>query len=655
MVASSSQPDDGLPDFTDLIRPIDGAPERVTRALHELRTTVFRIAADCERMLEDLREHENGVWRPVVADAYVASRELASLTTHALHDFKLGDQELATLKARLAAPQRRLLDATARVLRLVPTGLTDELLHQDARAIHDRATTLLTFDRRPEAEVAVLPRRETPRALVIEDERLIRELLRRHLVLLGFDVILAENGHEGLECAEREMPDVILSDINMPEMDGMEFLRVAKAHDALREIPVVMISAQNDVESVARCIELGAEDHISKPFDPTLLNARVSASLLRKKARDKERDYLRRVAALTSAAEAAEHDAYVAGSLLAGAADDELGTLARVFDRVVTGLRSREVRLQRRLEQLRDEVGSDTGESTQASATGDSPFASGEILAGRYEILGKLGDGGMGMVYHARDKELGDEVAVKVVRKDLIAEDPTIVERLKSEIRLARRVSHRNVVRLHDLGEWHGTYFISMEFVRGVNVATLLDRRGRLTIESTLAIGSQLAEALAVAHEQQIIHRDIKPANLLVDETGTLKVMDFGIARSIERDAKKLTASGFIVGTPQYMAPEQLCGRAVDGRTDLFALGVVLYECLTGTLPFSGDTPVALNERIESCAFISLRDRRPEVPEQLEALVHQQLQPRPASRAESARELAERLHDLEHAPIASAQ
>jgi DNA-binding response OmpR family regulator len=500
----------------------------------------------------------------------------------------------------------------------------------------------------PERSPAMASVREKPRVLVVEDERLLRELLRRHLVQIGFEVLLAENGRDGLACAERDHPDVILSDINMPEMDGMDFLRAAKANEDMKEIPVVMISGQNDVESVARCIEFGAEDHISKPFDPTLLNARLSACLQRKKARDHERSYLRRVETLTIAAEAVERDAYVAGSLLAGAADDELGTLARVFDRVVTGLKSREARLQRRLGQLRDEVG-DSGESSVASVSKESPFASGETLAARYEIIGQLGSGGMGMVYHARDLELGEEVAVKVVRKDLIAEDPTIVERLKSEIRLARRISHRNVVRLHDLGEWSGTYFISMEFVRGVTVETLLDRRGRLSVESTLAIGSQMAEALAVAHDAQVIHRDIKPANLLVDEAGTLKVMDFGIARSLERDAHNITASGFIVGTPQYMAPEQLCGRPVDARTDLFALGVVLYECLTGSLPFSGDSPNALNQRIESCAFVALRERRPELPEGVEALVHQQLQPRPENRGRSARELAERLNDLEHA------
>jgi hypothetical protein len=408
-----------------------------------------------------------------------------------------------------------------------------------------------------------------------------------------------------------------------------------------------MISSQDDLRSVTRCIELGADDHIGKPYEPRLLQARISASLERKQMRDLELDHLRRVAVLTSAAEEVEREAYVSGSLRELVArDDELGRLARVFDRMVSGLKSREQRLQHRLRELRREMGGAITGSDAAAVSAESPFASGEILASRYEIKGHLGKGGMGMVYHALDRELGEEVAVKVVRRDIVSRDPGMVERLKSEIRLARRISHRNVVRAHDLGEWKGTYFITMELVKGITVAELIDRRGRLTVDSTLAIGSQLAEALAVAHEEQIVHRDIKPANLLIDGAGVLKVMDFGIARLIERDVN-LTLGGFIVGTPQYMAPEQLMGAAVDARADLFSAGVVLYECLAGRPPFVAESPLSLMAAMTEGNYPRLRDAVGQVPESVEALIDKLLQLQPNARVASARELAHKLGELE--------
>jgi DNA-binding response OmpR family regulator len=636
------------PEATDLIEPLrlpDDAAR--ARASHEMRATAFRIRADCERMLEDMQSADRTAVRQHVTDAFIASRELVSLTSRAL-------QFDAASIHRLKEPQRRVLDAVAKIQRLIPTTLEDELLQADVQTIRDAALTLLRAvnGNTPQGPVpGANPNGSGARILVVDDEALLREILRRQLTELGHEVLLANNGRMALEIAERERPDVVVSDINMPEVSGIDLLRLLKKSDTTREIPVIVVSAQDDVNVVAECIDLGAEDHITKPFHRQILQARVRASLERKRSRDLEITYLHRVRALTEAAEAVERDAYVPGSLTqSGPSDgDELGTLARVFDRVVTGLKTREVRLQRRLSRLREELGDTTGQAAIAAVTRESPFASGDMLAARYEILGYLGKGGMGTVYHARDLELGEEVAVKVVRRDLIHRDASIVDRLKQEIRLSRKISHRNVVRVHDLGDWKDTYFITMEFVRGLTVEELINRRGCLSIEATLAIGTQLAEALAVAHEQQIIHRDIKPGNLLVDDSGVLKVMDFGIARSVDTDAKRLTEGGFIVGTPEYMPPEQLRGRAIDARADLFAAGIVLYECLAGTLPFSADSPADLLNRIESGTFVELRQRRAEIPERLESLVHQQLQARPADRARSARALAEELAEVEHA------
>jgi serine/threonine protein kinase len=235
-----------------------------------------------------------------------------------------------------------------------------------------------------------------------------------------------------------------------------------------------------------------------------------------------------------------------------------------------------------------------------------------------------------------------------------VKRDTNVVGRLKSEIRLARKISHRNVVRAHDLGEFQGTYFISMEYVKGITVAELLGRRGRLSVDATLAIGLQLAEALAVAHEATIVHRDIKPANLLVDEQGVMKVMDFGIARLVERD-DELTLSGFVVGTPHYMAPEQLMGGAVDSRSDLFAAGVVLYECLAGRPPFVADAPTTLLAQISSGNVTPLTELVRGMPAGLDVIVRQLLQFQPAHRIASARELANQLAQIEHTAARDSQ
>jgi len=172
-----------------------------------------------------------------------------------------------------------------------------------------------------------------------------------------------------------------------------------------------------------------------------------------------------------------------------------------------------------------------------------------------------------------------------------------VLERFKQEIRLARRISHPNVVRTHDIGEAGGLYYITMEFVEATGLDEVIRRRGALPLPVTLTIGRQLCRALEVAHAQGIVHRDIKPSNMVVDAQGFLKVMDFGIARLMEgrqgqggAGGEALTARGTVIGTPEYMAPEQLMGRPVDGRADLYSAGLVLYECATGSRMYSGDS-----------------------------------------------------------------
>ena len=202
-------------------------------------------------------------------------------------------------------------------------------------------------------------------------------------------------------------------------------------------------------------------------------------------------------------------------------------------------------------------------------------------------------------------------------------------------------------MRTHDLGERDGLYYITMEYVEGKSLKDLIRARGRLPVSVTLSVGKQLARALEVAHEQGVIHRDIKPQNMVVEPDGVLKVMDFGIARLAERPKESgMTQQGASIGTPEYMAPEQMIGEAVDPRADLYAVGCVLFECLTGHAPFTADTPYQLVAQVLENTPVRLRTLNPEVPEGLEQLVAELLAKAPASRPQSALILHDRLAQL---------
>src|SRR5467141_4560392 len=225
----------------------------------------------------------------------------------------------------------------------------------------------------------------------------------------------------------------------------------------------------------------------------------------------------------------------------------------------------------------------------------DAPYPQGEelvgmLLAERYEILKLLGQGGMGAVYKARDTELGRIVALKLIRADL-ASNPEILLRFKQELILAREVTHRNVIRIFDLGQAKGFKFITMEFVEGRDLRAALRERGKLPPEETVRIIAQVCRALESAHAAGVVHRDLKPQNIMLDAKDRVYVMDFGIAHSLE--APGMTQTGALMGTPEYMSPEQAKGIKVDARSDLFALGVIFYEMLTGISPYKADTALA--------------------------------------------------------------
>jgi serine/threonine-protein kinase len=268
----------------------------------------------------------------------------------------------------------------------------------------------------------------------------------------------------------------------------------------------------------------------------------------------------------------------------------------------------------------------------------------GSLFAGRYEVKEVLGMGGMGVVYRALDRELQEPVAIKTLRPEVLTGDGVALGRFKQEIRLARKIAHRNVVRTYDLGEVNGMYYLTMEFVEGTSLKQLIQSRGRLPVPVTLTIGKQLCRALEVAHEQGVIHRDIKPQNMVVDATGFLKVMDFGIARLANPPkGKGLTEVGTSIGTPDYMSPEQLSGAELDVRSDLYSAGVVLFECLTGRVPFEAETTWALVAKHLEEPAPDPRSFNAEVPEPLARVVLKAMAKKPEDRYQTAAQLHDAL------------
>lgn len=267
-------------------------------------------------------------------------------------------------------------------------------------------------------------------------------------------------------------------------------------------------------------------------------------------------------------------------------------------------------------------------------------FAPGTVLGGRYEILQLLGRGGMGAVYKARDRELDRTVALKLIRPDL-ARNPEMVRRFKQELILARQVTHKNVIRIFDLGQADGIKFITMDYVEGHDLRALLQEKGKFPPGEAARIMLQICRALEAAHGEHVIHRDLKPQNIMLDGKGRVFVMDFGIARSVH--VPGMTQTGALIGTPEYMSPEQARGEELDQRSDIFSLGVIFYEILTGKKPYPSDAPLAtLWKRMQEPVTPPLKIE-PSLPVPLNDIVVKALQIEPESRFATAREMAHQL------------
>jgi serine/threonine protein kinase len=284
----------------------------------------------------------------------------------------------------------------------------------------------------------------------------------------------------------------------------------------------------------------------------------------------------------------------------------------------------------------------ESGSRTIKAATFE--IARGDLFAGRYEIIESLGQGGMGKVYKVYDRKLSEVLALKLIRPEIGVNDKAI-ERFKNELKIARRITHRNICRMFDLGEQDYLHFITMEYVAGEDLKRFIRRAGTLSAGKAVNIAKQVGEGLAEAHRLGVIHRDLKPQNIMIDQDGNAKIMDFGIARFI--DAEGMTGSGVMIGTPEYMSPEQAELKEVDRRADIYSLGIVLYEMTCGKVPFEGETPLSIAMKHKTEKARNVRELNALIPVGLAVLIAKCMEKLPANRYQTAEELLAELGRLE--------
>jgi serine/threonine protein kinase/Tfp pilus assembly protein PilF len=288
-----------------------------------------------------------------------------------------------------------------------------------------------------------------------------------------------------------------------------------------------------------------------------------------------------------------------------------------------------------------------SSEDIDVTATIKAPkeeLTTGSIFAGRYQIIEELGKGGMGKVYKVLDKEVNAKVALKLIKPE-IASDKKTIERFRNELKVARDIAHKNVCRMYDLGREEGAYYITMEYVPGEDLKSFIRRSGLISIGKAITIANQVCEGLCEAHRLGVVHRDLKPQNIMIDKEGNARIMDFGIARSLRE--KGITGSGMMIGTPEYMSPEQVDGKEADQRADIYSLGVILYEMVTGQVPFEGDTPFSIGVKQKSEIPRPPKEINDQIPGDLSRVILRCMEKDKEKRFQSVGELHSELIGLE--------
>ncbi|MCP4658133.1 MAG: response regulator [bacterium] len=402
--------------------------------------------------------------------------------------------------------------------------------------------------------------------LVVDDEEANRDILSRRLERKGFNVLIAEYGERALEVVQNHPVDLVLLDIMMPGIDGIEVLKIVRKSYSQNELPVIMVTAEG--ESEIKALDLGANDYVTKPFDFKKILARVQSQLRGKAA----------------AAQAAV--------------------------------------------------------STEPKA---AELKEGAVLAGRYRLGKAIGAGTFGAVYRAKHIELETDLAIKILQTGVTATEDSLT-RFRREGVSACRIRHPNAVMVSDFGVTEGgVAFLVMELLEGCSLAEEVRDRGPLSPARVNEILQPICDVLAEAHARGIIHRDIKPENAFLHRTPrgeVVKVLDFGIAKLVGDTvtSQNLTAEGFILGTPAYMAPERLVNEPYDGRSDVYSLGIMLFLMLTGRLPFVAKTgdPMSLLMMHVNDEMPTLRSINPHVPAELEAVIARATRKMPVERPDAA-------------------
>ena len=290
------------------------------------------------------------------------------------------------------------------------------------------------------------------------------------------------------------------------------------------------------------------------------------------------------------------------------------------------------------LSQVQDAVHTKTIETAKEELTTGSTFAN------RYQIIEELGKGGMGRVYKVLDKETSEKIALKLIKPEIAADKKT-VERFRNELTTARKIRHKNICGMFDLGKEKGSYFITMEYISGQDLKSFIRQSGQLTVGKAISIGKQICSGLAEAHKLGVVHRDLKSNNIMIDSDGNVRIMDFGIARTLE--TKGITGEGVIIGTPEYMSPEQVEAKEVDQRSDIYSLGIILYEMVTGRLPFEADTPFAVGVKHKSEKPRAPKELNSQIPDDLNRVILKCLEKQKQDRYQSAGEVSSELERIE--------